>query len=64
MLTDADFMSRLGENAHIDPLLKQYLVFARQIYMENTPDKGEVNKDNLPSRQCKRHKTETMFPTT
>eukprot|EP00957_Ditylum_brightwellii_P050544 3833126-Ditylum_brightwellii.AAC.1 len=28
------------------------------------PDKGEVNKDNLPGRRCKRHKTETTFPTT
>eukprot|EP00957_Ditylum_brightwellii_P036180 2740709-Ditylum_brightwellii.AAC.1 len=57
-------MSWLGENVHIDPSLKQYLVFARKIYTENTPDKGEVNKDNLPGRWCKKHKTETAFPTT
>ncbi len=40
MLEDANFFSRLGENLHIDPLLKDYLSFGRQLYMNNPSNKG------------------------
>eukprot|EP00957_Ditylum_brightwellii_P165563 12603961-Ditylum_brightwellii.AAC.1 len=48
MLEDANYLSRLGEDVHIDLLMKHYLEFARQMYTQNTPPKGDVNQDNLP----------------
>jgi hypothetical protein len=35
MLKDANFFSRLGQDLHIDPLLKDYLSFGRQLYTDN-----------------------------
>eukprot|EP00957_Ditylum_brightwellii_P157957 12023518-Ditylum_brightwellii.AAC.1 len=55
MLEDANFLSRLGEDTHIDPLLKDYMDFARQIYVQHSPDKGKIMSDNLPG-QYKRQK--------
>jgi hypothetical protein len=51
MMEDANYFSRLGEDLHIDPLLKDYLSFARQQYVDNPSDKGEVTQDNLPGRR-------------
>jgi hypothetical protein len=48
MLEDANYFSRLGEDVHIDPLLKDYLSFGRQLYTNNPTDKGEITPDNLP----------------
>eukprot|EP00957_Ditylum_brightwellii_P123401 9408940-Ditylum_brightwellii.AAC.1 len=43
MLEDANYLSRLGEDVHVDPLMKHYLEFARQIYTKNTHPRGEVH---------------------
>eukprot|EP00957_Ditylum_brightwellii_P015176 1143380-Ditylum_brightwellii.AAC.1 len=48
MLEDAHFFSRLGENTYVDPLFKQYMLFARHMYAEETPDTWEITADNLP----------------
>eukprot|EP00957_Ditylum_brightwellii_P098557 7507705-Ditylum_brightwellii.AAC.1 len=47
MLQDADYFSKLGEDTSIDPLMKHYLEFARQMYSKNTPHNGVINQDNL-----------------
>eukprot|EP00957_Ditylum_brightwellii_P071944 5467852-Ditylum_brightwellii.AAC.1 len=59
MLEDANFFSRLGEDTHIDPLLKDYMQFARQMYAQHSPDKGEITSDNLPGR-CKKQRTNAV----
>ena len=58
MLVDADFMSYLNDDVEIDPLMKDYLSFARQSYIENPPADGSVTKDNLPGRRKKRDREE------
>ena len=57
----SDF-SRLGEDLHIDPLLKDYLSFARQQYVDNPTDGGEITPDNLPGRR-KSKKSRSELPT-
>jgi hypothetical protein len=65
MLEDANFFSRLGENLHIDPLLKDYLSFGRQLYVNNPSDKGEVTPDNLPGRRIRPDtRRKTRLPST
>jgi hypothetical protein len=54
LLEDANFFSRLGEDLHIDPLLKDYLSFGRQLYVDHPSDKREINQDNLPGRRSKK----------
>jgi hypothetical protein len=44
MLEDANYYSRLGKDVHIDPLLKDYLSFGRQLYVDHPADKGEVHQ--------------------
>eukprot|EP00957_Ditylum_brightwellii_P020735 1563213-Ditylum_brightwellii.AAC.1 len=58
MLEDVNYFSRLGEEVHINPLMKHYLEFARQMYNKNTPQTGEVNQDNLPGRRKKKQRVE------
>eukprot|EP00957_Ditylum_brightwellii_P192917 14689062-Ditylum_brightwellii.AAC.1 len=58
MLEDANYLSRLGENVHINPLMKHYLEFVRQMYIKNTPPTGEVNQDNLPGRRQKKQRVD------
>jgi hypothetical protein len=58
MLEVANFFSRLGENLHIDPFLKDYLSFGRQLYVNNPSGKGEVTPDNLPGRRIKKTRYE------
>jgi hypothetical protein len=53
MLEDADHFSRLGADIHIDPVLIDYLSFARQLCSENTPEQGDIHTDNLPGRRKK-----------
>jgi hypothetical protein len=61
MLEDANYFSRLGEDVHIDPLLKDYLSFGRQLYVDHPADKGEVTPDNLPGcRKSKKVKQEDI----
>eukprot|EP00957_Ditylum_brightwellii_P136602 10417921-Ditylum_brightwellii.AAC.1 len=48
MLQGADYFLRLGEDTSIDPLMKHYLDFAKQMYSKNTLHKGAINQDNLP----------------
>jgi hypothetical protein len=65
MLEDANFFSRLGEDTHIDPLLKDYLSFGRQLYVDNPVDKGDVTEKNLPGRRrSKKSKIEETSPAT
>eukprot|EP00978_Attheya_sp_CCMP212_P039660 scaffold208320_cov39-Attheya_sp.AAC.1 len=59
MLADGDFMSRLGNDLRINPLLKDCLSFARQSYIDNPPAAGELSDQNMPGRRTKRTKTET-----
>ena len=54
MLEDANYFSRLGEDIHIDPLLKEYLGFARQSYVESPPASDPLNDQNMPGRRSKR----------
>jgi hypothetical protein len=54
MLEDTNFFSRLGEDLHIDPLLKDYLSFRCQLYVDHPADRGEFTPDNLPS--CQKNK--------
>jgi hypothetical protein len=56
MLEDADYLSRLGEDIHIDPLLKDYLSFARQAYFDGPPSSDLLNDQNMPGRRAKRTK--------
>jgi hypothetical protein len=51
MLKDANFFSRLGKDLQINPLLKDYLSFGCQLYVDHPADKGEVTPDNLPGHQ-------------
>ena len=59
MLEDANFFSRLADNTHIDPLIKDYLSFARQIFRiiyhlrnlcnyKTCPDEEEGNSTTIP----------------
>eukprot|EP00978_Attheya_sp_CCMP212_P042844 scaffold268628_cov24-Attheya_sp.AAC.1 len=59
MLADGDCMSRLSEDLRIDPLLKDYLSFARQSYIDNPPAAGELLDQNMPGRRTKLTKPET-----
>eukprot|EP00978_Attheya_sp_CCMP212_P002453 scaffold5015_cov51-Attheya_sp.AAC.2 len=58
MLADGDFMSRLGEDLWIDPLLKDYLSIAQQLYTTSPPATGDISPDNMPSRRTKKSKIE------
>jgi hypothetical protein len=65
MMEDANYFSRLGEDLHIDPLLKDYLSFSRQIYTTHPADKGEITPDNLPGRRrTKKPKLDEYNPST
>jgi hypothetical protein len=65
MMEDANYFSRLGEDIHIDPLLKDYLSFARQQYVDNPSDTGDVTPDNLPGRRkSKKPRSEETTQTT
>jgi hypothetical protein len=65
MMEDANYFSRLGEDLHIDPLLKDYLSFARQQYVDNPTDKGDIKPDNLPGRRkSKKARSEPETQTT
>eukprot|EP00957_Ditylum_brightwellii_P104294 7944545-Ditylum_brightwellii.AAC.1 len=63
MLEDTNFFLRLGEDTHIDPLLKDYMQFACQMYVQHLPDKGKIMSDNLPGHH-KRQKTDSMTGST
>jgi hypothetical protein len=54
MLEDANYFSRLGEDIHIDPLLKDYLGFARQSYVDGPPASNPLDDSNMPGRRAKR----------
>jgi hypothetical protein len=54
MLEDANYFSRLGEDIHIDPLLKDYLGFARQSYVDGPPASHPLDDSNMPGRRAKR----------
>jgi hypothetical protein len=64
MLEDANYFSRLGEDTHIDPLLRDYLSFARQLYIKNPPGQGEITADNLPGARRKKPTIEAEHITT
>jgi hypothetical protein len=51
MLEDANFFLQLGKDLHINPLLKDYLSFGHQLYVDHPADKGEITADNLPGHQ-------------
>ena len=55
MLEDANYFSRLNDNKQIDPLLKGYLEYSRQLYSKNMPDMDEITPDNMPGRRKKGH---------
>lgn len=57
MLEDANYFSRIHENVDIDPLLGNYLTYARHLYSKNPPPDGEITCDNMPGRRQKRKKT-------
>ena len=52
MLEDANYFSQLGIDIHIDPLLKDYLSFARQAYVSHPPLAGPINDQNMPGRRA------------
>ena len=56
MMADANYLSRLEEDTSIDPLLRDYLSFARQIYEKNKPRK---NKPNSPGQSFKHYSPNT-----
>jgi hypothetical protein len=56
MMEDANYFSRLGANIYVDPLLKDYLSFARQSYIENPPSLDPISADNMHGRRSKRTK--------
>ena len=56
MLKDANYFSRLGEDIHVDPLLKDYLAIARQAYVNNPPSAEPLGEHNMPGRKSKRQK--------
>jgi hypothetical protein len=65
MLEDVNFFSRLGKDIHINPLLKDYLSFGRQLYASHPADKGKVTPENLPGRRkSKKLKQEDVNPST
>eukprot|EP00957_Ditylum_brightwellii_P128358 9789939-Ditylum_brightwellii.AAC.1 len=64
MLEDANLFSRLGKDTHIDPLLRQYMEFACQMYVQHSPDKGKIMADNLPGRWKKQQKESMPVSTT
>jgi hypothetical protein len=65
MLEDANYFSRLGEDIHVDPLLKDYLSIARQAYIDNPPSTEPLGDQNMPGRRSKRTKMiqESLEPT-
>ena len=59
MLEDANYFSRLAEDIIIDPILKDYLAFARQSYSKYPPKQRELTVHNMPGcRPSKRRKTD------
>jgi hypothetical protein len=58
MLEDADYFPRLGGDTHVDPILKDYLSFACQVYFDGPPSSDPLNDQNMPRRRAKRTKTE------
>ena len=53
MLEDANYFSRLGEDISIDPLLRDYLSFARQMFTTNPPSPDPLTEQNTPGRRAK-----------
>lgn len=51
MLEDANYFSRLAANIHIDPLLKDYLTIARQLYSKYKPEDEDLTSNNMPGRR-------------
>jgi hypothetical protein len=49
-----DYFSRLGEDIHIDPLLKDYLGFAQQSHVGGPPASDPLDNSNMPGRRAKR----------
>eukprot|EP00957_Ditylum_brightwellii_P208384 15357126-Ditylum_brightwellii.AAC.1 len=64
MLEDANFFSRLGEDTHIDPLLKDYMQFTCQMHVQHLPDKGKITPDNLPGCRKKQKPNSVTESTT
>lgn len=62
MMADANFFSRLAENLHIDPLLKNYIEIARQMRSQYTPEEGNITSDNLPGRRKRKSETNDSAP--
>ena len=56
MMEDANFLSRLNEETHCDPLIKDYMSFAREVYTDNKPPDGELQASNMPSRRSAKKK--------
>ena len=42
MLADADFFSRLAQNIHIDPSMKDYIVYSRNLHNEASPPINKI----------------------
>jgi hypothetical protein len=57
MMEDANYFSRLGQDTHVDPLLNDYLSFARQLYEHNMPTQDPLGPNNMPGMRMKRQKT-------
>ena len=51
MLADADFFSRLSQDLHFDPLLKDCVICSRNLHKEASPSTGQVTTDNLSGRR-------------
>ncbi len=52
MLEDANYMSRINQDKQIDPLLKDYVTMANELYSDHKPPTDEeVQPENMPGRR-------------
>jgi hypothetical protein len=58
MLEDVNYFSRLVEDTLIDPLLKYYLSFARQMFKSDPPSPDPLPEQDMPGRRAKVQQSE------
>ena len=58
MLEDAKYLSRVGEDGIVNPLLSSYKDIATFLHKQHAPETHpeEISQDNMPDRKSKRKK--------
>ena len=62
MLEDANYLSRISQDIHIDPLLADYEKSIQKLRGNRSSPSGSINKQNLPGRRTKHDSPDEIVP--